>query len=75
MATVAVDASTVRIAVNSMRELQRLVDTYPDYIAVIHHGRECHLVVYDAITMLQMVVDGCLSDAPHWRPQLSTSMH
>ena len=71
MATVAVDASTVRITVNSTRELSRLIDTYHDYIAVIHQEEERHLVVYDARTMLEMVVDTCLFDAPHWRPQLS----
>jgi hypothetical protein len=75
MATVAIDASTARITVNSTRELNRLVDTYCNYVAVIHQGEERHLVVYDARTILEIVVDACLCDAPHWRPQLSTSMH
>lgn len=74
MATVAVDSSTVRIAVNSARELNRLVDTYGDYVAVIHQGEERYLLVYDARTMLEAVVDNCLCDAPHWRPQLSASV-
>ena len=74
MATVAVDASTVRIAVNSARELNCLVDAYGDYIAVIHQGEERYLLVYDARTMLAAVVDNCLCDAPHWRPQLSASV-
>ncbi len=74
MATVAVDASTVRIAVKSARELNRLVDAYGNYVAVIHQGDERYLVVYDAQTMLEAVVDHCLCDAPHWRPQLSTSL-
>jgi hypothetical protein len=73
MATVAVDASTVRITVNSAADLNRMVDTYGNYIAVIHQGKERYLLVYDARTMLEMVVDGCLCDAPHWRPQLSAS--
>jgi hypothetical protein len=67
MATVAVDDSTVRIRVN------RLIDTYCNYIAVIHQDEERYLVVYDARTMVEMVVDACLCDAPHWRAQLSAS--
>ena len=74
MATVAVDASTVRIAVNSARELNRLVDAYGNYVAVIHQGEERYLLVYDARTMLATVVDNCLCDTPHWRPQLSASL-
>ena len=75
MATVAVDDSTVRIRVNSTRELNRLIDTYCNYIAVIHQDEARYLVVYDARTMVEMVVDACLCDAPHWRAQLSASMH
>ena len=74
MATVAVDASTVRITVNSARDLNRIIDTYGHYVAVIHQGEERYLLVYDTKTMLEMVVDGCLCDAPHWRPQLSSSV-
>ena len=74
MATVAVDASTVRITVNSARDLNRIVDTYGNYVAVIHQGEERYLLVYDTRTMLEMVVDGCIYDAPHWRPQLSSSV-
>lgn len=73
MATVGVDASTVRIVVNSERELRRLVDTYGDFIAVIHQADDRHLLVYDATTMLERVVSGCLSEAPHWRPRLAGS--
>lgn len=75
MATVAVDSSTVRIAVNSSRELNRLVDTYRNYVAVIHQGEENYLLVYDARTMLEVVVDQCLCNTPHWQPQLSASVH
>jgi len=74
MATVAVDASTVRITVNSAADLNRLVDAYGNYLAVIHQGEERYLLVYDARTMLEAVVDNCLCDVPHWRPQLSASV-
>lgn len=68
MPTVAVDSSTVRIAVSSAQELQRLVESYPDYIAVIHQGQDRYLLVYDATALVQSVVDVCVVDRPCWRP-------
>ena len=71
MATVSVDASTVRIAVDNTRELKRIVETHTDFVAVIHQGADKHLVVYDANAMLTSVIANCLQDSPQWHAQLS----
>lgn len=56
MATVDVDASTVRIVLENELELKRVIDVYGDYIAIIDQGNGRHLLVYDAQVMLQQVV-------------------
>jgi hypothetical protein len=60
MASVTVNASTVRIAVRDDHELNQIIARYRNFIAVIHQHSGQHLLVYDATTMLETVVAGCL---------------
>ena len=70
MATVNVDASTVRVVVENERDLKRVISVYGDYVAIINQGNGRHLLVYDAKLMLQQVVGECLNDAPQWLPRV-----
>ena len=73
MTDIAVNNSTVRIAVENDQDLALLVKTYGHYIAIIHHDDGTRLLVYDSCTLLRDVVSQCLDVTPHWRPRLSSN--
>lgn len=62
MTNIAVNDSTIRISVANDRDLTRLITTYADYIAIVHHDDGKQLLIYDSCTLLQGVIEGCLTD-------------
>jgi len=60
MTNIAVNSSTVRIVVDNDHDLNLLVRTYGEYVAIIHHDDGRQLLIYDSRTLLRDVVGQCL---------------